>query len=143
MGAHPPPPQRHKWLRAGADIALAIGLLVIDAVAALIAFVFGLDTVGYTLFDPGADNSPLSLVRPLTYVAAVGGIVLVSAILLFRARVVISSGVQAFAGLALVSAAVIGINHAEREARPQPAPTERGPGSLCRSGGDSSECLGG
>ncbi|GAA2263667.1 hypothetical protein GCM10010232_64420 [Streptomyces amakusaensis] len=136
-------PQRHEWIRTGADIGLAIGLLVIDAVASLVAFVLGLEAVGYTMFDAAADDSSPSLARPFGYVAVVGGIVLVSALLLFRARVIISGGVQVLAGLGLVIAALAGMHYEDREARPQPAPTAPAPGSPCRSGGDSSECLGG
>ncbi|MER5908128.1 DUF6234 family protein [Streptomyces mirabilis] len=141
---NPPPPQRRRWLHTAADIALAIGLLVIDVVAPLIAFVFGLDAAGYTMFDPAADNSSVALTRPLAYVAVVGGIVLVSAFLLFMARAIISSGVQVLAGLVLVLVAVIGIHDADRKAHPRPAPTSPSinPGALCRSGGDNSECGG-
>ncbi|QDN95152.1 hypothetical protein FNV62_01005 [Streptomyces sp. RLB3-17] len=96
---NPLQPQRREWLHTAADIALAIGLLVIDVIAPLIAFVFGLDAAGYMMFDPAADNSSVSLTRPFAYVAVVGGIVLVSAFLLFMARAIISSGVQVLAGL--------------------------------------------
>nr|WP_168504469.1 DUF6234 family protein [Streptomyces sp. S1D4-11]QIY93164.1 hypothetical protein HEP87_01810 [Streptomyces sp. S1D4-11] len=143
-GTNPLPPQRRRWLHTAADIALAIGLLVIDVIAPLIAFVFGLDAAGYMMFDPAADNSSVSLTRPFAYVAVVGGIVLVSAFLLFMARAIISSGVQVLAGLVLVLVAVIGIHDADRKAHPQPAPTSPSinPGALCRSGGDNSECGG-
>lgn len=141
---NPLPPQRRRWLHTAADIALAVGLLVIDVIAPLIAFVFGLDAAGYTMFDPAADNSSVSLTRPFAYVAVAGGIVLVSAFLLFVARAIISSGVQVLAGLVLVLVAVIGIHDADRKAHPQPAPTSPSinPGALCRSGGDNSECGG-
>ncbi len=144
-GANSPLPlQRRRWLHPAADIALAIGLLVIDVMVPLIAFVFGLDAAGYKMFDPAADNSSVSLTRPFVYVAVVGGIVLVSAFPLFMARAVISIGVQALAGLVLVLVAVIGMNDADRTAHPQPAPTSPSinPGALCRSGGDNSECGG-
>ncbi|WP_392756660.1 DUF6234 family protein [Streptomyces sp. LN590] len=141
---HPLPPQRRKWLHPAADIALAIGLLVIDVIAPLIAFVFGLDAAGYQMFDPAADNSSVSLTRPFAYVAVVGGIVLVSALPLFMARAIISIGAQVLAGLVLVLVAVIGMNDADRNTQPQPAPTSpsTNPGALCRSGGDDSECGG-
>ncbi len=137
-------PQRRRWLHPAADIALAIGLLVIDVIAPLIAFLFGLDAAGYKMFDPAADNSSVSLTRPFAYVAVVGGIVLVSAFPLFTARAIISIGVQALAGLVLVLVAAIGIDDADRKAHPQPAPTSPSinPGALCRSGGDNSECGG-
>ncbi|MFE2972732.1 DUF6234 family protein [Streptomyces sp. NPDC059340] len=141
---NPLPPQRGRWLHTAADIALAIGLLVIDVIAPLIAFAFGLDAAGYMMFDPAVDNSSVSLTRPFAYVAVVGGIVLVSAFLLFMARAIISSGAQVLAGLVLVLVAVIGIHDADRKAHPHPAPTSPSinPGALCRSGGDNSECGG-
>ncbi|MFI2071348.1 DUF6234 family protein [Streptomyces mirabilis] len=141
---NPLQPQRREWLHTAADIALAIGLLVIDVIAPLIAFVFGLDAAGYMMFDPAADNSSVSLTRPFAYVAVVGGIVLVSAFLLFMARAIISSGVQVLAGLVLVLVAITGIHDADRNAHPQPAPASPSinPGALCRSGGDNSECGG-
>lgn len=76
--------------------------------------------------------------------AVVGGIVLVSALLLFMARAFISFGVQVLAGLVLVLVAVIGMNDADRNSHPQPVPTSPSinPGALCRSGGDNSECGG-
>ncbi|MER5688427.1 DUF6234 family protein [Streptomyces sp. NPDC002205] len=138
------PPQQRRWLHPAADIALAVGLLVLDVIAPLIVFVFGLDAAGYQMFDPAADNSSVSLTRPFTYVAVVGGIVLVSAFPLFMARAFISFGVQVLAGLVLVLVAVIGTNDADRNSHPQPAPTSPSinPGALCRSGGDNSECGG-
>ncbi|MGW5277667.1 DUF6234 family protein [Streptomyces sp. NPDC004044] len=138
------PPQRRRGLHPAADIALAIGLLVIDVIAPLIAFVFGLDAAGYQMFDPAADNSSVSLTHPFTYVAVVGGIVLVSALLAFVARAFISFGVQALAGLVLIMVAVIGMNDADSNSHPQPVPTSPSinPGALCRSGGDNSECGG-
>lgn len=76
--------------------------------------------------------------------AVVGGIVLVSALPLFMARAIISIGAQVLAGLVLVLVAVIGMNDADRNTQPQPAPTSpsTNPGALCRSGGDDSECGG-
>ncbi|MGW7469407.1 DUF6234 family protein [Streptomyces xantholiticus] len=137
-------PQRRRWLHLAADIALAIGLLVVDVITPFIALLFGLDAAGYTMFDPAADNSSVSLTRPFTYVAVVGGIVLISVFLLFLARAFVSSGVQVLAGLVLVLVAVVGMNDADRKAHPQPAPTSPSinPGALCRSGGDNSECGG-
>ncbi|MFD7756137.1 DUF6234 family protein [Streptomyces sp. NPDC059757] len=131
-------------MHPAADIALAIGLLAIDVVAPLIAFAFGLDAAGYQMFDPAADNSSVSLIRPFAYVAVVGGIVLVSALPLCLARAIISIGAQVLAGLVLVLVAVIGMNDADRNTHPQPAPTSPSidPGALCRSGGDNSECGG-
>ncbi|ATW46899.1 DUF6234 family protein [Streptomyces peucetius] len=137
-------PQQRRWLHLAADIALAIGLLVVDVITPFITFLFGLDAAGYTMFDAAADNSSVSLTRPFTYVAVVGGIVLISAFLLFLARAFVSSGVQVLAGLVLVLVAVVGMNDADRKAHPQPAPTSPSinPGALCRSGGDNSECGG-
>ncbi|MET8330442.1 DUF6234 family protein [Streptomyces sp. NPDC005181] len=141
---NPLPPQQRRWLHPAADIALAIGLLVIDVIAPLIAFVFGLDAAGYQMFDPAADNSSVSLTHPFAYVAVVGGIVLISAFPLFMGRAVISVGVQVLAGLVLVLVAVIGMSDADRNPPPQPAPTSPSidPGAMCRSGGDNSECGG-
>ncbi|MFJ2172136.1 DUF6234 family protein [Streptomyces sp. NPDC087851] len=143
-GTHPLPPRRRRWPHTVADIALAIGLLVIDVIAALVAFVFGLDAAGYAMFDPAADNASVPLTRPFAYVAVVGGIVLVSAFLLLMARAIISGGGQALAGLVLVLVAVIGMHDADRTAHPRPAPASPSidPGALCRSGGDTSECGG-
>lgn len=60
------------------------------------------------------------------------------------ARAIISIDAQVLAGLALVLMAVIGMNDADRNTHPQPAPTSPSinPGALCRSGGDNSECGG-
>lgn len=140
----PLPAQRRRWLHPAADIALAVGLLVIDVIAPLIVFVFGLDAAGYQMFDPAAENSSVSLVRPFAHVAVVGGIVLVSAVPLFMARTFISFGVQVLTGLVLVLVAVIGMNDADRTAHPRPVPVSPSidPGAQCRSGGDNSECGG-
>ncbi|MFF0288828.1 DUF6234 family protein [Streptomyces sp. NPDC005262] len=131
-------------MHPAADIALAIGLLVIDVIAPLIAFVFGLDAAGYQMFDPAADNSSVSLTRPFAYVAVVGGIALVSALPLFMARTFISFGVQVLTGMVLILVAVIGMYDAYRDSHPQPVPASPSvdPGALCRSGGDNSECGG-
>ncbi|MFB6707619.1 DUF6234 family protein [Streptomyces sp. NPDC056333] len=141
---HPQRPRRRRWLHPAADIALAVGLLVIDVIAPLIVFVFGLDAAGYQMFDPAADNSSVSLTRPFAYVAVIGGIVLLSAVPLFMARTFISFGVQVLTGLVLVLVAVIGINDADRDSHPQPVPVSPSinPGTQCRSGGDNSECGG-
>ncbi|MET7451355.1 DUF6234 family protein [Streptomyces sp. NPDC005574] len=138
------PPQSRGGLHTAADIAVAVGLLVIDVIASLVVFVSGLDSAGYEMFDPAAGNSSVSLTRPFAHVAVVGGIVLVSAFLLAMARALISCGVQVLAGLVLVLVAVFGINDADREAHPQHAPASPSvsPGAMCRSGGDNSECGG-
>jgi hypothetical protein len=139
--SHPLLPRRRGRAHPVADIALAIGLLVIDVIAPILAFVSGLDDAGYRLFDTGADNSSVSLARPFAHVAVVGGIVLISAVLLLRCRAFISMGVHICAGLAMVVVALVGITEADHEARPQPAPAVD-PGARCRSGGDNSECGG-
>lgn len=41
------PPQRRRWLHRAADIACAIGLIVIDVISPFIALVCGLDAAGY------------------------------------------------------------------------------------------------
>ncbi|WP_405774320.1 DUF6234 family protein [Streptomyces sp. NBC_00859] len=131
-------------MRTAADIALAIGLLLIDVLVPLVAFVFGLGAAGYVMFDPAADNSSVSMARPFAYVAVVGVIVLASAFLLFRARAIISSGVQVLAGTVLVLVSAFGLHHADRKVSPQPAPVSHSadPGAMCRSGGDNRECGG-
>ncbi|MFD6278189.1 DUF6234 family protein [Streptomyces sp. NPDC060209] len=122
-GANHPLPSRHRWwLHPAADIALAVGLLVIDVIAALGVFVHGVDAAGYRMFDAAADNSSVSLARPFAHVAVAGHVVLGSAVLLLIARARISGGVQALAGIVLVLVAMTGMHDTDGRVPPTACP---------------------
>ncbi|MFD4508008.1 DUF6234 family protein [Streptomyces sp. NPDC058457] len=126
-----------------ADLLLAIVLLVVDAVAALIAYYKGMDAAGYAFFDTGADNSTVSMTKPAVYVAVVGVLVLAVALPAYKGRAFVTMCAQTLAGLALVLIAGIALANQYREDHP-PTPESgySGPQSQCRSGGDNSECHG-
>ncbi|MGW4672505.1 DUF6234 family protein [Streptomyces sp. NPDC004324] len=131
--------------RAGrfADVALAVVLLVLDAVAAVVALVSGLDAAGYAFFDTGAGPQTVSAVRPAVYVSVVGAFVLVSAVVAHRGGAVVTTWAQTLAGLALVLGALAGASAGHHgDSPPPPGPGHSVPGSRCRSGGDHGECPG-
>ena len=109
----PPPHAGRRWLPVAGDIALAVGLLVLDAIATVAAFLIGIDYSGWKPFDPAADSSDISLTPNCLYVGIVGGVVLLTATLLFRLRAVISAGLQVLVGLAVLVIAMSGAQYAE------------------------------
>ncbi|WP_405829618.1 DUF6234 family protein [Streptomyces sp. NBC_01176] len=138
-----PSPESRRRPSPFADVVLALVLLVVDAVAAVLALVSGLDAAGYAFFDTGAGTEAVSVVRPVVYVSAVGALVLVSAVVSYRGGAIVTTCVQSLAGLSLVLGVVIGLSAEHGGGRPPaPSPGHSGPQSQCRSGGDNSECLG-
>ncbi|MEV6531793.1 DUF6234 family protein [Streptomyces sp. NPDC051639] len=137
-------PESVRRLSPFADVALAVTLLVVDAVAAVAALVSGLNAAGYAFFDTGADREAVSVVEPVVYVSVVGALVLASALVSYRGGALVTTCAQTFVGLALVLGAVIGLTagHGGDGRPPAPGPGYSGPQSQCRSGGDNSECLG-
>ncbi|WP_369169271.1 DUF6234 family protein [Streptomyces sp. R28] len=119
-GANVPPPRtERRWLPVAGDIALAVGLLVLDALGAVAALLLGIDVSGdWKPFDPGADNSDVTFTFDWLYVGVVGGLVLLSAALLYRLRAVVSACLQVLAGAAVLVIAVSGTRFdADRAAR--------------------------
>ncbi|MET8409917.1 DUF6234 family protein [Streptomyces sp. NPDC005195] len=138
-----PSPESGRRPSPFADIALAVTLLVVDAVAAVVALVSGLDAAGYSFFDTGADTEAISVVRPVVYVSAVAALVLVSAVVSYRGGAIVTTCVQTLVGLALVLGVVTGLSAEHGGGRPPtPGPGHSGPQAPCRSGGDNSDCLG-
>ncbi|WP_062724525.1 DUF6234 family protein [Streptomyces caeruleatus] len=95
----PPPPTGRPHLHIAADIALAVGLLVLDAVGAVAAFLLGIDVSGdWQPFDPGADNSDVVFTVDWLYVGIAGGVVLLTAALPYLLRAVVSVALQVLVG---------------------------------------------
>ncbi|MDF3147261.1 DUF6234 family protein, partial [Streptomyces sp. T21Q-yed] len=101
------------------DIALAVGLLVLDVVGVVAACLLGIDVSGdWKPFDPGADNSDVTLTLNWLYVGIAGGLVLLSAALLYLLRAVVSACLQVLVGVAVLVVAVSGAQFdADRAAR--------------------------
>lgn len=126
-----------------ADTVLAVTLLVVDAVASLIALVFGLDAAGYDFWDSSANSADISMAKPIAYVCVVGALVLASAVAAYKSRAIVTTWVQALVGLALVLGVAAGLSAEYRDNHPPaPEPGYSGPQTQCLSGGDNSECLG-
>ncbi|MEU5395918.1 DUF6234 family protein [Streptomyces tibetensis] len=104
----PPPRGRRRWLPLAGDIALAVGLLVLDGIGAVAAFLLGIDYSGWKPFDPGADNSDIALTPNWLYVGIAGGVMLLTAALLYRLRAIVSTCLQVLVGIAVLVAAVGG-----------------------------------
>ncbi|MEJ8669275.1 DUF6234 family protein [Streptomyces sp. MS1.AVA.1] len=105
----PPPPTGRRQLPVAADIALAVGLLVLDVIGAVAAFLAGIDVSGdWRPFDPGADNSDVTFGFTWLYVGIAGGVVLLTAAPLLRLRAVVSAGLQVLVGTAVLVVAVGG-----------------------------------
>ncbi|MCD9872448.1 DUF6234 family protein [Streptomyces guryensis] len=108
-GANVPPPRAgRQWLPIAGDIALAVGLLVLDAIGAVVAVLIGIDYSGWQPFDPGADNSGIHLTPDWQYVGIAGGVMLLTAALLHRLGAVVSTCLQVLAGIAVLLVAVSG-----------------------------------
>lgn len=117
-GNVPPPRARREWLPVAGDIALAVGLLVLDAVGAVVALLIGIDYSGWQPFDPGADNSRVDLTPNWLYVGIAGGVILLTAALLYRLRAVVSTFVQVLTGMVVLLVAASGARFDEdRSAR--------------------------
>ncbi|MFF8946125.1 DUF6234 family protein [Streptomyces sp. NPDC014864] len=117
-GPNVPPPHRpaRPRLHPVGDVALAVGLLVVDGVAALAALLLGIDFHGWKPFDPGADNSAVVLRPDWLYVGIAGGVVLLTAPLLYRLRALVTTCVQVLAGLVVVGLAVAGAQYDQHRA---------------------------
>jgi hypothetical protein len=108
-GANVPPPRTgRRWLPLAGDIALAAGLLVLDGIGAVAAFLLGIDYSGWKPFDPGADNSGIALTPNWLYVGIAGGVILLSAPLLYRLRAVVSACLQVLVAAVVLLGAVGG-----------------------------------
>ncbi|MCL8014660.1 DUF6234 family protein [Streptomyces sp. AS02] len=111
----PPPPGGRGRLPVAGDIALAVGLLVLDVLGAVVAFVLGIDVSGdWKPFDPGADNSDVTFTINWLYVGIAGGIVLLTAALLCLLRSVVSASLQVLVGMVVVVVAVNGAQFDKR-----------------------------
>ncbi|AZQ34647.1 hypothetical protein EJ357_15135 [Streptomyces cyaneochromogenes] len=111
----PPPPGGRGQLPVAGDIALAVGLLVLDVLGAVVAFVLGIEVSGdWKPFDPGADNSDVTFTFNWLYVGIAGGIVLLTAALLCLLRAVVSASLQVLAGMVVVVLAVNGAQFDKR-----------------------------
>ncbi|MCE7044950.1 DUF6234 family protein [Streptomyces purpurascens] len=104
----PPPRTGRRWLPLAGDIALAVGLLVLDGIGAVAAFLLGIDYSGWKPFDPGADNSDIALTPNWLYVGIAAGVMLLTAALLFRLRALVSACLQVLVGIAVLVIAVAG-----------------------------------
>lgn len=104
----PPPRTGRRWLPLAGDIALAVGLIVLDGIGAVVAFLIGIDYSGWKPFDPGADNSDVSLTPNWLYVGIAGGVMVLTAALLYRLRAIVSSCLQVLVGIAILVTAVGG-----------------------------------
>lgn len=125
-----------------ADVFLALVLLALDAVAALIAYLWGLDAAGFELFDSDGDST-LSFTPAGVCLTVVGVLVLATAFLAGRGRAYVTAVLQAAAGVVLLLTAVHGLSRQYHEDHPPaPEPGHSGPHSQCLSGGDNSECNG-
>ncbi|MFJ5728418.1 DUF6234 family protein [Streptomyces paradoxus] len=107
-GDNVPPPSRRRWLPLAGDIALAAGLLVLDGIGAMAAFLLGIDYSGWKPFDPGADNSGIALAPNWLYVGIAGGVMLLTAALLYRLCAIVSTCLQVLLGIAVLVAAMGG-----------------------------------
>jgi hypothetical protein len=87
---------------------LAAGLLVLDGIGAVSVFLLGIDYSGWKPFDPGADNSDISLTPNWLYVGLAGGVILLTGALLYRLRAVVSACVQVLAGIVVLVIALSG-----------------------------------
>jgi hypothetical protein len=108
-GANVPHPRSgRRRLSLAGDIALAAGLLVLDGIGAVAAFLLGIDYSGWKPFDPGADNSDIVLTPNWPYAGLAGGVVLLTAVLLYRLRAIVSTCLQVLVGVAVLVVAVAG-----------------------------------
>ncbi|MEV0175859.1 DUF6234 family protein [Streptomyces sp. NPDC050803] len=134
---------RPERLHPVADVFLALVLLVADAVAALLAYLWGLDAAGFEWLADDANRS-VSFTTAAVFLTVVGCLVLATAFLARRGRAYVTVAFQGLAGLTLLLVAGYGQLQQYREDHPPaPEPGYSGPQSQCRSGGDSRECLGG
>ncbi|MFF5478236.1 DUF6234 family protein [Streptomyces sp. NPDC012935] len=119
-GANVPPPSTgRRQLPVAADIALAVGLLVLDVLGAVAAFLLGIDVSGdWRPFDPGADNSDVTLGFNWLYIGVAGGVVLLTAALPYLLRAFVSVALQVLVGMVVLVVAMSGAQYdAERGVR--------------------------
>ncbi|TXS40223.1 hypothetical protein EAO75_35075 [Streptomyces sp. uw30] len=111
----PPPPVGRRGLPVAGDIALAVGLLLLDVIGAVVAFLLGIGVSGdWRPFDPGADNSDVTFTSNWLYLGIAGGIVLLTAALLYLLRAVVSASVQVLVGVVVLVIALSGAQVDER-----------------------------
>ncbi|WP_264937439.1 DUF6234 family protein [Streptomyces sp. A012304] len=126
----------------GTDVFVALALLALDAVVALVAGLWSLIITDYDLF--GGDNEGVSLTPVVTTLTVVSVLFLGTALLAGRRKAYVTAVVQGLAGITLLLSAVTWQAESNGDhRRPAPESGYSGPHSACRSGGDSSECLGG
>ncbi|WP_369270942.1 DUF6234 family protein [Streptomyces sp. R11] len=110
----PPPPTGRRQLPVAADIALAVGLLVLDVIGAVAAFLLGIDVSGdWRPFDPGADNSDVTFGFNWLYVGIAGGVVLLTAALPYLLRAYVSVALQVLVGMVVLVVAMSGAQYDE------------------------------
>lgn len=110
----PPPPTGRRRLPVAADLALALALLVLDAIGAVVAFLLGIDVTGdWRPFDPGADNSDVVLTINWLHVGITGVIILLTAALPYLLRAFVSVSFQVLAGMIVLLVAVSGAQYDE------------------------------
>ncbi len=103
----PPPRTERRWLPVAGDIALAAGLLVLDVIGVIVAVLSGVDVSGdWKPFDPGADDTEVTLAFPWLPVGGAGGLVVLSAGPLYLLRAVVGAGLQVVVGTAVLVVAV-------------------------------------
>ncbi|MFJ8631309.1 DUF6234 family protein [Streptomyces sp. NPDC093568] len=118
----PPPPGGRRRLPLAGDIALAVGLLLLDALGTVVALLLGIDVGGdWRPFDPGADNSDVTFTLSWLPVGVAGGIVLLTAAPLWLLRAVVSASLQVLVGMAVLVVAVSGAQFDERREEPSRA----------------------
>ncbi|WSQ14614.1 DUF6234 family protein [Streptomyces sp. NBC_01231] len=106
----PRPRTGRRWLPLAGDIILAAGMLVLDCIGVVAVFLLGIDYSGWKPFDPGSDNSGMSLTPNWLYVGIADGVILLTAALLYQLRAVASACLQVLAGIAVL---VIGLAGAQ------------------------------
>jgi hypothetical protein len=104
------PPSRtgRRWLPLAGDIILAAGMLVLDCIGVVAVFLLGIDYSGWKPFDPGSDNSGISLTPNWLYVGIAGGVILLTAALLYQLRAVTGVCLQVLVGLAVLVIGLVG-----------------------------------
>ncbi|MFJ7073182.1 DUF6234 family protein [Streptomyces sp. NPDC098781] len=122
-GANVPPPRTgRRWLPVAGDIALAVGLLVLDVVGTIVAVLAGIDYSGWQPFDPAADNSDINLTPNWLYVGIAGGVILLTAVLLYRLRAVVSACLQVLVAIVVLLIAMSGTQFDEERGARAEAP---------------------
>ncbi|WP_419995107.1 DUF6234 family protein [Streptomyces boninensis] len=136
-------------MRAGSDIASALGLLVLEVFAVVALWYYhAIASWGHNQSSNAPDAEPYDMTPMYVGIGVIAAVALLFAVGLIRARAPISATVQVVVALALALAAVGGEAYDRRLNEPASTPTSDTPAGsggmgACRSGGDSHECLGG